>query len=187
VQKFGPCRRTARGSAAAGRCPRTAVPGGSEFRWSGSGSPTSPTSTWSGPPAWYSSAVRPEEHGRLIIRTYWLDELDLPIVIIAPGAVEELGQDTLETASGTRASAGGIVLLTNAGDVEHSARFSASATATGPSSCAGVPSVTTTPSGTRHKHSVGWCTANPQPANTEAIRRRSRWKNLLRCSLPASS
>ncbi|NIK58424.1 hypothetical protein [Kribbella shirazensis] len=60
-----------------------------------------------------------EEQQRLVIRGYWLDELGVPIVIIgAPEGVDELGQDALEAAVRRAASAGGMVLLTNAEDIE---------------------------------------------------------------------
>ncbi|HEY3557147.1 MAG TPA: hypothetical protein VGL05_06785 [Kribbella sp.] len=60
-----------------------------------------------------------DEQRRLVIRGYWLDELDVPIVIIgAPEGVDELGQDALEAAVRHAAEAGGMVLLTNAGDIE---------------------------------------------------------------------
>lgn len=64
-------------------------------------------------------AALAEEQDRLIIRGYWLDELGVPIVIIgAPEGVGELGQETVETAVRHTTSAGGMVLLTNAGDIE---------------------------------------------------------------------
>ena len=58
------------------------------------------------------------DHGGLVIRDYWLDELDVPIVIIcAPDDSDELDRTEVEAVLERTAAAKGIVLLTNVEDV----------------------------------------------------------------------
>lgn len=62
-------------------------------------------------------AIAADQDG-LVIREYWLDELEIPILIIwAPDGHWEVDQDALETALRQAAAAGGIVLLTNAEEI----------------------------------------------------------------------
>ncbi|TDD18596.1 hypothetical protein E1218_25755 [Kribbella turkmenica] len=59
------------------------------------------------------------EQDSLVVRGYWLDELEVPIVIIwAPDDTHELDQEALQTALQQAAAAGGIVLLTNVEDIQ---------------------------------------------------------------------
>ncbi len=58
------------------------------------------------------------DNGGLVIRDYWLDELDVPIVIIcAPDDWHELDRASVEAVLERTAAARGIVLLTNVEDV----------------------------------------------------------------------
>ena len=58
------------------------------------------------------------DHGGLVIRDYWLDELDVPVVLIcAPDDWHELDRASVEAVLERTAAARGIVLLTNVEDV----------------------------------------------------------------------
>ena len=58
------------------------------------------------------------DHGGLVIREFWLDELDVPIVMIcAPDDWHELDHAALEAVLERTAAARGIVVLTNVEDV----------------------------------------------------------------------